>query len=135
MLPSGSKAGYHTRSKIGKLFPACSSAEYERVFGNRALSFWPPHGVVDGLDAIELLLGPVDRPPDLLIHPRCEALIAAFNGYVAASRAGEFVSYPLDPNHPHEDLMDALRGGIRDAMPEGRKVEAPYRRVPARLLF
>jgi phage terminase large subunit-like protein len=96
-------------------------AEYEKVFGRRALAYWPQHLVADGLDQVELLLGPVDRPPDLLIHPRCSHLIGAFNGYVRASRAGEHMAYPLDPNHPHEDMMDALRGGIRDAMPEGRR--------------
>lgn len=95
--------------------------EYERVFGCRSLAYWPTHGVVDGLDQLELLLGPTDRPPDLVIHPRCTHLINAFNTYTRASRGGEFLNYPADPQHPAEDLMDALRGGIRDALPEGRK--------------
>ena len=93
--------------------------EYKRVFG-RQVSYWPPHLVADGLDQIELLLGPLSRPPDLVIHPRCEHLIAAFNGYSRATQGGEFLNHPLDPQHPHEDLMDSLRGGIRDAFPEGR---------------
>lgn len=116
--------------EIVRLDPASSArtgvgpaayGEYERVFGRRAVAFWPGHLVSDGLDQIELLLGPPDREPDLLIHPDCVHLVAAFNGYVMAQQGGEWMSYPKDPNHPHEDMMDALRGGIRDAMPEGRK--------------
>jgi hypothetical protein len=106
--------------------------EYERAFGRRRVEFWPQHHVADGLDQIELLLGPDGREPDLLIHPRCEHLIGAFNGYVRATRAGDFTSWPLDPNHPHEDLMDSLRGGIRDAFPEGRKPDPGFMKVPGR---
>jgi hypothetical protein len=109
--------------------------EYERVFGTRLVEFWPQHLVADGLDQIELLLGPADRPPDLLIHPRCEHLIRAFGSYIRASRSGEFVDFPLDPNHPSEDLMDALRGGVRDAMPEGRKPQPGLGRVQAARVF
>jgi hypothetical protein len=32
----------------------------------------------------------------------------------------------MDPQHPHEDLMDAPRGGERDRFPEGR-IEQPGR--------
>jgi phage terminase large subunit-like protein len=109
--------------------------EYERVFGSRALSFWPTHLVTDGLDQIELLLGPTTRPADLLIHPDCVHLIAAFNNYRRDERQGEFMPYPLDPNHPSEDMMDALRGGVRDAMPEGRKPQPGTNRVPGRSVF
>jgi hypothetical protein len=109
--------------------------EYERLFGPRIVSFWPAHPVLDGLDQIELLLGSEGREPDLLIHPRCEHLISAFNGYVRATRAGEFMTWPLDPNHPAEDLIDAIRGGVRDALPEGRKPQPAFHRVPARVVF
>jgi hypothetical protein len=107
-------AGAHTG--IG---PA-AYAEYERVFGSRVVGYWPTHRVNDGLDLIELLLGPEGREPDLLIHPGCTHLIGAFNGYAHAERGGEFLPWPKDPSHPHEDLMDALRG-IKDAMPDGRR--------------
>lgn len=106
--------------------------EYQRVFGARRVEFWPTHLVHDGLDQIELLLGSETREPDLLIHPRCTDLAAAFNGYVRAQRGGEWMSWPLDPNHPSEDLMDALRGGIRDAMPEGRKPQPQFTWVHGR---
>ena len=51
------------------------------------------------------------------------------------SRDGEFLDTPLDPQHKAEDLMDALRGGIRDAMPEGHKAPPDLRTISARRLF
>ena len=104
-------------------------AEFERVFGPRALGRWPTHRVLDGLDQLEVLL---DRQC-LLIHPRCEKLKGAFQNYSRRrSTGGDWLDDPADPQHPHEDLMDALRGGIRDRFPEGR-IEQPrmMRSVPA----
>lgn len=92
--------------------------EYHKVFG-RAFECWPMHRVVDGLEMVELLLGPKNRDADLIIHPRCRGLIGAFDGYERQERNGEFLDVPKDPNHPHEDFMDALRGGVRDAFPDG----------------
>lgn len=99
--------------------------EYQRVFGSRRVEFWPQHLVIDGLDQLELLLDKCE----LKIHPRCTALISAFNNYARASRGGEFLSYPAVEQHPAEDLMDALRGGIRDALPFGRAPQPQFRRV------
>ena len=55
---------------------------------------------------------------DLKIHPRCTRLRDAFRNYSRQRRGGQWVDFPAD-GHPEEDLMDALRGGIRDAMPAG----------------
>jgi Terminase large subunit, T4likevirus-type, N-terminal len=104
------------RTSIG---PA-AYGEYERIFGSRVTSRWPGHSVADGLDQIEIMLGGTNRPARILIHPRCEGLIAAFQNYRREERDGEFLDKPVDPQHPHEDYMDAFRGGIRDAFPEGR---------------
>lgn len=90
--------------------------EFEKVFGNRPMSRWPSHQVVDGLDQIEILLD----DGCLVIHPRCKHLISAFSNYRRAERNGRIINYPADPQNPHEDMMDALRGGIRDRFPEGR---------------
>jgi hypothetical protein len=109
--------------------------EYERVFGSRVLAPWPHHQVADGLDHIEILLGAPDRESDLLIHPRCSHLIDAFKNYRRAERAGEFLDWPADPQHSAEDLMDALRGGIRDAFPEGRRPKPELRSVHASRVF
>jgi hypothetical protein len=39
-------------------------------------------------------------------------LIRAFQAYRRASVKGQWRDWPEDPQHPHEDLMDALRGGL-----------------------
>lgn len=109
-------------------------AEYQRIFGPRT-TYWPQHQVADGLDQIELLLGSETKESDLLIHPRCQHLIDAFNGYVRAKVRGEWMSWPEDPQHPHEDMLDALRGGIRDALPEGRRAQPAYSRAKAGRVF
>jgi hypothetical protein len=102
-------------------------AEFERVFDPRSLAPWPNHRACDGLDRIEVLL---DRGL-LLIHPRCTKLEAAFQNYGRrrASR-GDWLDEPADPQHPHEDLMDALRGGVCDRCPEVRIEQPRARHVP-----
>lgn len=100
--------------------------EYERVFG-RLLGRSPHHKVTDGLDQIELLL----ETGNLLIHPRAEHLIAAFQNYSRAQRAGEWLDYPAENQPPHEDMMDALRYGIRSRFPEGRAPQPNLRRGAA----
>jgi phage terminase large subunit-like protein len=98
------------RSSLG---PAAYS-EYEREFGSRIVARWPQHLVLDGLDTIENLL----ETGDLTIHPRCARLRDAFRNYCRQRRGGQWIDFPAD-GHPEEDMMDALRGGIRDAMPAG----------------
>ena len=57
----------------------------------------------------------------LLIHPRCTKLKAAFQNYRRKRTGrGDWLDEPEDPQHPHEDLIDALRGGVRDRFPDGR---------------
>jgi phage terminase large subunit-like protein len=106
--------------------------EYERVFGPRVLARWPFHFVADGLDQLEVLL---DRGL-LIIHPRCTTLKAAFLNYARRRTArGDWLDEPADPQHPHEDLMDALRGGVRDRFPEGRVEQPRLRQVKAGSIF
>ena len=101
--------------------------EFERVFGARNLAHWPRHRVADGLDQLEVLL---DKGL-LLIHPRCTKLKAAFQNYRRKRTGrGDWLDEPEDPQHPHEDLMDALRGGVRDRFPDGRiESDAGIRRI------
>ncbi len=89
-------------------------AEYEQVFGSRLVARWPRHLVLDGLEMLDLLL----ESGNLLIHPRCMRLRDAFQNYARQRRGGEWIDYPAD-GHPEEDMIDALRGGVRDAFPEG----------------
>jgi hypothetical protein len=105
--------------------------EYERG-GLRGLRHWPRGSVVDGLALVESFLGPADGSARLLIHPRCEDTIRAFRGYTRARRAGRWTDEPEDPQHPHEDLVDALRGGLRTCYPDGRAPSAARPRVPLR---
>lgn len=96
---------------------------------------WPsyPGSVVDGLGLIDSFVA-ID-PPGLIVHPDCTHTIEAFANYKRAKRAGQFIDRPLDPNHPHEDLMDALRGGLQDKFPEGRRPPPKLNRVPGRRVF
>ena len=114
------------RSSLG---PAAYS-EYERVFGSRILARWPHHLVLDGLDTIELLL----ETGNLMIHPRCVRLKDAFRNYCRQRRGGEWIDFPAD-GHPEEDLMDALRGGIRDALPDGAVIVPSLHQIHASRIF
>jgi hypothetical protein len=114
------------RSGVG---PA-AYGEYERLFGSRILAKWPTHQVLDGLDTIDLLL----ELGNLTIHPRCVKLKEAFGNYRRQKRAGEWIDTPED-SHPEEDMMDALRGGIRDAMPEGGILKPEIPRMHVSQLF
>jgi phage terminase large subunit-like protein len=110
------------RSSLG---PA-AYGEYERVFGPRILARWPQHLVLDGLDTMELLLD----SGSLTIHPRCVRLKEAFGNYCRQRQGGQWIDFPAD-GHPEEDLLDALRGGIRDALPEGAVIKPGLPRVHA----
>jgi len=89
-------------------------AEYEKVFG-RLLAKWPSHGVVDGLEFMEALF----ETGCLVVHPRCVHLIEALQNYRRKETGGIVINYPAANQSPHEDMCDALRGGIRDRFPEG----------------
>jgi hypothetical protein len=96
------------------------------VFGPRIVTRWPQHLVLDGLDTIELLLD----AGCLTIHPRCVRLKEAFGSYCKQRHGGQWIDFPAD-GHPEEDMMDALRGGIRDAMPEGAVIAPGLPRIRA----
>ena len=109
-------------------------AEYERA-GIRPLRRWPLSSVADGLALVESFVNPADGRPRLRVHPRCVRMILAIANYRRAKRGGQWQDYPEDPQHPHEDLVDALRGGLRDLFPEGRVSRPTLARVPARQVF
>ena len=81
---------------------------------------------MDGLETLDLLL----ESGNLLIHPRCSRLKDAFQTYSHQRRGGELIDYPAD-GHPEEDMIDALRGGVRDAFPEGLAPQLNLRRFHA----
>jgi len=114
-------------------------AEYQRsgLAGEGGIQQWPryPGCIADGLGLIENLVRSADGTARLTIHPRCTRLCAAFQGYRRARRAGQWMDYPADPQHPHEDLIDALRGGLKLALPEAPALHHGFRRARARHVF
>lgn len=109
-------------------------AEYERV-GLRPIRRWPMGSVADGLALIESFVDPADGRSRLLVHPRCVSAIRSLQNYRRAKRGGQWQDYPEDPQHPFEDVVDSLRGGLRVCFPEGRCSEPNLLRVPARQVF
>ncbi len=109
-------------------------AEYERA-GLRQIRRWPIGSVADGLALVESFVDPADGRSRLTIHPRCSVSTRAMGNYRRAKRAGQWQDYPEDPQHPHEDIVDALRGGLRVCFPEGRSTQPTLARVPARQVF
>jgi DNA polymerase III delta prime subunit len=105
-------------------------AEYERA-GLAPLDRWPMRSVADGLELIQSLLGGEGNPPSLRIHPRCKHTKDAFAGYRRAKRANQLMDWPEDPQHPSEEMIDSLRGGLVAVFPEGRAPKPRLRSVPA----
>ena len=108
-------------------------AEYER--GGLVMQHWPRGSVTDSLALLESFLDPADDRPSLVIHPRCAHLIRGLQNYRRAKRGGQWSDKPEDPQHPHEDLVDALRGGLGACFPEGRRPRPIYPRIPAWQVF
>ncbi len=106
--------------------------EYKRG-GIESASYWPGSRVADSLALLESFVRPAQGPPRLKIHERCKWLIEAFQNYRRLKRGGQFEDRPLDPQHPFEDMIDALRGGILAMYPQGRLAPgSPKARVPGR---
>jgi hypothetical protein len=106
-----------------------AKGEYELIF-KHTLQSAPSWHVCDGLDMITGLL----ERGDLLIHPRCTALIAGIKNYMRAKVSGQFLDVPAGNQPPHEDMLDALRYGIVGSWPEGRKPQPNFARVPAHMV-
>lgn len=86
---------------------------------------WPGGSVADGLALVESLVDPAWGRARLAITPDCSHLPAALEAYRRARRGGQWQDYPEDPQHPFEDLVDALRGGLRAALPDGLVAPRP----------
>lgn len=93
--------------------------------GRTGIERWPLASIADSLATIEALLTPASGVPRLTIHPRCKHLISAFRTYRRAKRGGQWMDYPQDPQHPAEDVMDALRGMLKVEFPKGLNYVAP----------
>jgi hypothetical protein len=108
-------------------------AEYSR--SGLILNAWPYSKVADSLALLESFVSPSVGPSQLLVHPRCVGLIDAFQCYRRAKRAGQWQDRPEDPQHPYEDLIDALRGGVMAHYPSGRIPKSNMLYMNARLII
>jgi len=96
---------------------------------------WPRSGVLESLAQVDSLLNPAQGPPRLFIHPECRKLIQAMKSYRRKRLRGEWEDKPEDPQHPHEDLIDALRGGLMAEMPKHLSVVSQLDRVSINKVF
>ena len=114
-------------------------AEYQRcgLGCGQSIQHWPkyPGCVTEGLGLIEGLIRSADGTVRLTIHPRCKHLDAALRSYARARRLGQWMDYPADPQHPHEDLVDALRGGLSLSLPASREQRQGFNRARAGRVF
>jgi len=98
---------------------------------------WPAIGQgrpkADTLALVEALLCNAFGEVSLTIHPRCVRLIEAFETYVRKKGSdGNFMDEPADPQHPAEDAIDAIAGGLVQEFPSGRLPAPVFRTVDAR---
>ncbi len=116
--------------------PTVSDEMSRYKMGRFSPSEWWPYGsVIDGLALLESFVDSADQRSKLRIHPRCVATIEAMENYRRAKRSGQWQGYPEDPQHPYEEQIDALRGGLRSLYPSGRVSPIVYSRVPGRKVF
>lgn len=98
---------------------------------------WPYLGMgrpkTDNLQLVESLLKDATGRVGIKIHPRCKHLIAALKGYARAqSPSGQWLDRPVDPQHPHEETVDALSGGLSLEFPKGLVAPTELPKVHAR---
>lgn len=105
--------------------------EYERagLQGAYGLESWGGAKKQEGLNLVEALLESADGTISLRIHPRCKHLVSALQCYARANVQNQWMDYPLDPQHPFEDLIDPLAGGLKLEFPDGRAPENPNLRT------
>ena len=99
-------------------------SEYARA--GLILEAWPLAKVVDSLALLESFVSPGTGIPQLVVHSRCVDLITSMQCYRRAKKGGQWSDRPEDPQHPYEDLVDALRGGLRACFPDGRTTRSNF---------
>ena len=94
--------------------------EFERagLRGVHGLESWGQAKKQEGLQLVEALLRSADNYVSLTIDPRCKLLMTAMTSYVRAKRGNQWMDYPADPLHPHEELIDPLCGALKLEFPK-----------------
>lgn len=75
----------------------------------------------DNLEIIDTFVKTADGRRHLFVHPRCTGMRRAFMQYARARVAGVWTDDPKDPQHPEEEYIDALAGGLNAHYPLGRE--------------
>jgi hypothetical protein len=105
-------------------------AEYEiaGLKGEHGLETWPkyPGSVLDSLAFTDAFVCPAIGPPRLIIHPRCRMLIEAFRCFSRRKVGGQYLEMPEIEQHPHEDLIDPVRGLLKLRFPESNRPKREY---------
>ena len=115
-------------------------AEYQKVglVGETGrIEFWHryPGSVLDSLKLTEGFVESADGQIHLTVHPRCRKTIEAFQCYSRDMISGQWMETPKDPQHPHEDMIDPIRGGLKLEFPVGRMPEPKFHRRKASHVF
>jgi hypothetical protein len=105
--------------------------EYARG-GIRRIRWWPrmQHRKMESLALLDTFIRDGSGEPHLFIHPRCKMTIDAFRNYRRKKVGQIFVPVPEDPQHPWEEIVDSIAGGLLDLYPNGRKIERRQLRAP-----
>lgn len=109
---------------------AVGMQEYKRG-GITKISFWPNMSgrKLESLRLVEAFVRNAIGDRALFIHPRCKMMISSFKNYQKEKRGEVYGVKPKDPQHPWEEMIDALAGGLLARWPNGRKVPDPKRLV------
>lgn len=94
-----------------------------------------PGSVKAGLDLLDALILAADGTIRLIIHPSCVNIIKAFRFYRRKCKDGVYFDIPEDPQHPWEDLIDAVRGAAYHQFPKGLVFKPEERRMSASQFF
>lgn len=109
-------------------------AEYHRG-GIRNIAFWPAmqNRKRESLELLNSFVKSGSGRRHLFINPRCKHTVSAFKNYARKKRGDDYYpDTPADPQHPFEEIIDAISGGLLEIYPNGRGVTQPGVRVPFR---
>jgi hypothetical protein len=78
---------------------------------------WPHMMVKDSLAQLRGLVLSGDGRRRLIVHPRCRMTDKALRSFRRAEKNNVLLDEPVADQHPHEDMVDALRGALRTIVP------------------
>lgn len=110
-------------------------AEYNKA-GLRKIRPWNRvRSRKDNYTIVESFIRSADGARHLFVHPRCKMMRAALLSRSRARSGRQWLDFPAKPDHPHEDVVDALAGGLNLIYPRGRISNRPsHVAVPAGMI-